>query len=92
MLLRTANGQADTTTEFMFGVPLGYEVKNGKIGPAIQNTTVSGTAIDMLKTVTAVSDHIELKSAGYCGKKQRMVVSMGGPALRCKINIGGGMA
>lgn len=89
LLLEPGNGQADATTEFMFGVPVGYEVKNGKIGRAIKDTTVSGTAIEMLKTVTAVSDDLELKCFGYCGKKQRMVVSMGGPALRCKINIGG---
>jgi len=89
LLLEPGNGQADATTEFMFGVPLGYEVKNGKVGRAIKDTTVSGMAIEMLKTVTAVSDDLELKCFGYCGKKQRMVVSMGGPALRCKINIGG---
>ncbi|MEE2960074.1 MAG: TldD/PmbA family protein [Myxococcota bacterium] len=89
LLLKTSNGQADTTTEFMFGISLGYEIKNGKLGSAIKDTTVSGTAIEMLKTVTAVSDDLSVEASGYCGKKQRMVVSMGGPALRSKINIGG---
>jgi TldD protein len=27
--------------------------------------------------------------AGYCGKKQTMVVSMGGPALRARAHLGG---
>jgi len=26
---------------------------------------------------------------GYCGKKQPMVVSMGGPALRARAHLGG---
>jgi len=88
-LMKTSNGQADTTTEFMFGVTLGYEIKNGKLGRAIKDTTLSGSAIKMLQSVDAVSDDMYWSSAGYCGKKQPMVVSMGGPALRAKAQLGG---
>jgi TldD protein len=88
-LLKTGNGQADSTTEFMFGITLGYEIKNGKLGNAISDTTVSGTAINMLKTVDAVSDDMYWECNGYCGKKQPMVVSLGGPALRAKAHLGG---
>lgn len=88
-LMRTGNGQADSTTEFMFGIDLAYEIKNGKLGSAVTDTTVSGTAIDMLKTVDAVSDDMHWECSGYCGKKQPMVVSMGGPALRAKVHLGG---
>ena len=88
-LLRTGNGQADSTTEFMFGIDLAYEIKNGKLGSAITDTTVSGTAINMLKTVDAVSDDMYWECNGYCGKKQPMVVSLGGPALRAQVHIGG---
>lgn len=88
-LLKTGNGQADSTTEFMFGINLAYEIKNGKLGNAITDTTVSGRAIDMLKTVDAVSDDMHWECNGYCGKKQPMVVSMGGPALRAKVHMGG---
>lgn len=88
-LMKTGNGEADSTTEFMFGIDLAYEIKNGKLGNAITSTTVSGTAIDMLKTVDAVSDDMHWECGGYCGKKQPMVVSMGGPALRAKIHMGG---
>jgi TldD protein len=28
-------------------------------------------------------------SSGTCGKKQPMTVGMGGPAIKCEINIGG---
>ncbi|MCQ2538764.1 MAG: TldD/PmbA family protein [Lachnospiraceae bacterium] len=88
-LINSNNGQADLTGEFMFGVIEGYEIKNGKIGRAILDTTVMGVAFDMLKTVDMVSDKITWTSSGMCGKKQPMPVGMGGPALRCKITIGG---
>jgi len=88
-LMRTGNGQADSTTEFMFGIDLAYEIKNGELGSAIKDTTVSGTAINMLKTVDAVSDEMHWECNGYCGKKQPMIVSSGGPALRAKAHLGG---
>lgn len=88
-LMRTGNGQADSTSEFMFGITLGYEIKNGKLGNAITDTTVSGRAIDMLKTVDAVSDDMHWECNGYCGKKQPMVVSVGGPAIRAQAHLGG---
>ncbi|MBQ6232741.1 MAG: TldD/PmbA family protein [Clostridia bacterium] len=88
-LLDTNNGQADTTGEFMFGVTFGYEIKNGKLGKALRDTTISGVAFDMLKTVDMVSDEMIWASSGMCGKKQPMPVGMGGPALRCRVTIGG---
>lgn len=88
-LINDGGGQADSTSEFMFGVHKGYEIKKGKLGRAILNTTVSGIAFEMLKTVTMVSDDLQWSSDGTCGKKQPMIVGMGGPAIKCHINIGG---
>ena len=88
-LIDSTNGQADTTGEFMFGVSMGYEIKNGKLGKALLDTTISGVAFEMLKTVDMVSDTVVWCSSGFCGKKQPMPVGMGGPALRCKVKIGG---
>ena len=73
----------------MFGVTMGYEIKGGKLGKALLDTTISGVAFDMLKTVDMVSDTVVWCSSGFCGKKQPMPVGMGGPALRCKVKIGG---
>jgi TldD protein len=89
LLLKTGNGEADSTTEFMFALSLGYEIRNGKIGRALRDTTLSGSAIEVLQSVDAVSDDMHWTCAGYCGKKQPMVVSMGGPALRARAHIGG---
>ena len=88
-LTKTQNGQADTTGEFMFGITMGYEIKNGKLGRAIRDTTISGVAFETLKTVDMLSDELHWACSGYCGKKQPMAVSDGGPAVKCKINIGG---
>ena len=88
-LIDSGNGQADTTGEFMFGVTMGYEIKHGKLGKALLDTTISGVAFDMLKTVDMVSDTVVWASSGFCGKKQPMPVGMGGPALRCQVMIGG---
>lgn len=43
----------------------------------------------MLKTVTMVSDDMSWSNAGMCGKKQLINVGMGGPAIKCKIGVGG---
>lgn len=88
-LIKPSNGQADTTSEFMFGVVLGYEIKNGKLGRAIKDTTISGVAFDVLQNVTMISDEMKWSCAGMCGKKQIIPVGMGGPAIKTKINIGG---
>lgn len=87
-LTKTGNGQADTTSEFTFSINMGYEIKNGKIGRAIKDTTISGIAFDVLKTVSMVSDDMYW-DYGMCGKKTAIPVGMGGPAIKCKVNIGG---
>lgn len=88
-LTDTNNGQADTSGEFMFGVSMGYEIKNGKITRPILDTTISGIAFEMLKTVDMVGNTMEWESSGFCGKKQLMPVGLGGPAIRCKVTMGG---
>ena len=85
----TNNGQADTTGEFMFGICMGYEIKNGKLGRALLDTTISGVAFEMLKTVDMLSDTMTWASSGFCGKKQPMPVGLGGPAVKCKVTVGG---
>ncbi len=88
-LLDYNNGQADTTGEFMFGICSGFEIKGGKLGRPILDTTITGVAFDMLQTVDMVSDEMQWTSSGTCGKKQPMPVGMGGPAIRCKVMMGG---
>ncbi len=86
---KTGNGQADATGEFMFGVNMGYEIKNGKLGRALRDTTIAGMAFDVLKTVDMLSDDLSWSCSGMCGKKQMIPVGMGGPAIKLRINVGG---
>ena len=88
-LKQSSNGQADATGEFMFGIVQGYEIENGKLGRAVRDTTISGVAFDMLKTVTHVSTGCTWSRGGMCGKKQLIPVGMGGPAIKCQITLGG---
>jgi len=87
-LLDFTNGQADSTGEFMFSVSEGYEIVNGRIGRAIRNTTVSGIAFEVLKSISGVSNSLEWTLAG-CGKKYGIPVGMGGPAIKCRLRVGG---
>ncbi len=87
--IKTGNGQADATGEFMFGVNFGYEIKKGKLGRPLKDTTIAGVAFDVLKTVDMVSDDLSWSCSGMCGKKQMIPVGMGGPALRVFVNVGG---
>jgi TldD protein len=89
LLLDTSNGQADATTEFMFGVNLAYEIRNGRLGAAVRDTTVSGSALKVLQSVDGVGSDMKWSNSGYCGKKQPMVVSVGGPSLRARAQLGG---
>ena len=88
-LMKPDNGEADSTSEFMFGIVQGYKITHGRLGKAIKDTTISGVAFDMLKTVRMVSDDMVWKCGGMCGKKQMIPVGMGGPAIKCQVNIGG---
>ena len=88
-LCRTSNGQADSTSEFMFGIPMGYEIKDGKLGRAITDTSISGVAFDVLKAVDMVSEEMTWWGYGMCGKKQPIPVGMGGPAIKAKLHVGG---
>jgi len=88
-LMKSGNGQADSTSEFMFAVLQGYEIKNGKIGRALKDLTISGIAVDVLQSVSMVSNDMVWSCSGMCGKKQMIPVGLGGPAIKCRVNIGG---
>lgn len=84
-----SNGLADLSSEFMFGIQIGYEVKKGRLGRPLKNTSVSGFAYDVLKSVSMVSDEFEWMSGARCGKRQWLTVGLGGAALKCLVNVGG---
>jgi TldD protein len=87
-LVQSNNGEASLNTDFTFSIVLGFEIKNGKIGRAIRDTSVSGSAIEVLRSVSKISDDMEW-TFGMCGKIQNITVAHGSPTFQCKINVGG---
>ena len=60
-----------------------------RIFRGVNSITISGVAFDVLKSVTMISEDMTWSNTGMCGKKQLIPVGLGGPAIKCKINIGG---
>ena len=67
------------------------EIKDGKFtGRLFSPIVLSGYVLDVLKSITMVSDQFELFGAGYCGKghKEWVRVSDGGPHLKARVKLG----
>ena len=69
----------------------GIEIVDGKLTENwVSPVVLSGYVPDLLKSITMVSDDLELEGAGFCGKgyKEWVRVSDGGPALKAKVKLG----
>ena len=69
----------------------GYLIKDGEVAGMLRSFTLTGKALDILQTVDAVGDKVEL-DGGTCGKgiEDWIPVSSGGPYCRSTIVLGGG--
>jgi len=76
---------------FQARVLKGYLVKNGQKKDLVRGFTLTGKALDILKTVDIVGKDLTL-SGGTCGKGEEdwIPVTSGGPYMRAKIIVGGG--
>jgi len=68
----------------------GYIIKNGEKKDLVRGFSLTGKALDILKTVDAVGKEFHL-SSGLCGKGEEdwIPVTSGGPYMRAKIIAGG---
>jgi len=68
----------------------GYTIKNGEKKDLVRGFSLTGKALDILKTVDAVGKEFQL-SLGGCGKGEEdwIPVTTGGPYMRAKIIAGG---
>lgn len=67
------------------------EIKDGKFtGKIFSPVVISGYVLDLLKSITMVSDAFVIDGAGYCGKgyKEWVRVSDGGPHLKARVKLG----
>jgi len=69
----------------------GYLIRNGEKRELVRNFTLTGKALDILKTVDMVGKEFEL-GGGHCGKGEEdwVPVTTGGPFMRARIIVGGG--
>lgn len=72
-------------------VNYGKEIKNGKFtGKIVSPVVLTGYVPDLLKSISMVSEDVELAGSGACGKgyKEFVKVSSGGPYIKAKVRIG----
>jgi len=76
---------------FQARVLKGYLIKNGQKKDLVRGFSLTGKALDILKTVDMVGKDLHLWG-GSCGKGEEdwVPVTSGGPYLRAKIIVGGG--
>ncbi|MDW8034553.1 MAG: TldD/PmbA family protein, partial [Nitrososphaerota archaeon] len=82
-------GQADSNGEFMFSIQEAWRIENGELVEPFRGVTISGNAIEVLKSIDAVGGDLKIESPGNCGKFQWVPVDNGGPHVRAKMIIGG---
>lgn len=72
-------------------IALGREIKDGKLtGKTVAPVTLTGYVPDLLKSISMISNDMQLFGSGACGKghKEWVKVSDGGPYLKCKVRLG----
>ena len=86
------NGQADSSSEFMFGAVECYAIKNGELTEELyQNPVLTGNAFEVLSNVIGLGNNFDTNlGAGFCGKEQPAKVDAGGPFLAVKAMLAGG--
>jgi TldD protein len=78
------------TGDFVFGVAEGYLIENGKITAPVRGATLIGSGLEVLQSIDAIADDLDMKP-GTCGKEgQGVPVGTGQPTLRIReLTVGG---
>ena len=90
-LFETNNGMEDPKNwAIQCTAEYGIEIVDGKLTDNyVAPVVMSGNVLDLLKSISMISDEFELEGAGSCGKgyKEWVRVSSGGPNLKCKVKL-----
>jgi len=84
-------GQADSNGEFTFPVQEAWRIDKGELVEPFRGVAISGSAVEVLKSVDAVGKDLKIISPGNCGKFQWVPVDDGGPHIRARMIVGGGL-
>ena len=91
-LYQTNNGMEDPKNwQIQCTASYGLEIKDGKFtGKIVTPVVISGYVIDLLKSISMVSDKVTVIGSGMCGKghKEWVYVSDGGPYLKAEAKLG----
>ena len=92
LLCQTNNGMEDPKNwQIQCTASYGLEIKDGKFtGEMIAPVVISGYVIDLLNSISMVSDELTIHGSGMCGKghKEWVYVSDGGPYLKAEAKLG----
>jgi TldD protein len=91
----TAGGQVEDTGTFLFKAVRGYWVENGELKYPLRDVALTGNILQLLKNIDAVCNDLKISTTpfGGCGKmNQRALVGTGGPHIRVKDVLFGGVA
>lgn len=92
MLFETSNGMEDPKNWAIQCVAnYGIEIVDGKLTDNyVSPVVMSGYVPDLLKSISMISDGMEIEGIGSCGKgyKEWVHVSDGGPALKARVKLG----
>ena len=91
-LCQTNNGMEDPKNwQIQCTAEYGLEIKDGKFtGEIVAPVVISGYVIDLLNSISMVSDEVKVLGSGMCGKghKEWVYVSDGGPYLKAEAKLG----
>lgn len=91
-LCQTSNGMEDPKNwQIQCTAQYAIEIIDGKLSDNIYAPVVmSGYVLDLLNSISMVSDTFEVTGSGMCGKghKEWVYVSDGGPYLKAKVKLG----
>lgn len=92
LLCQTNNGMEDPKNwQIQCTAEYGLEIKDGKFtGKMVSPVVISGYVIDLLSSISMVSDKVVVHGSGMCGKghKEWVYVSDGGPYLKAEARLG----
>ncbi len=92
LIAQTSNGMEDPKNWGIQCTALyGREIKNGELtGKIVAPVVMSGYVIDLLESITMISDEVTVIGSGSCGKgyKEWVSVSDGGAYMKASVKIG----
>ena len=91
-LCQTNNGMEDPKNwQIQCTAEYGLEIKDGEFtGKMVAPVVISGSVLDLLGSISMVSDEVTVHGSGMCGKghKEWVYVSDGGPYLKAEAKLG----